>query len=144
MAATIPELMEQAIAALESLAVTAEPIDDEQQYVRDLVLVWSARLRAVGADRATQAGTPEQDDAIAWIAARSRARLGPAPSDRLALDAAPGGAPGHRRIERVRFQDAAQDARAVVYAGIQADPLVATCAELLADATGASASSRGP
>jgi hypothetical protein len=35
----------------------------------------------------------------------------------------------------VRFQDAARDARAVVYAGIQADPLVATCAELLADAS---------
>jgi len=35
----------------------------------------------------------------------------------------------------VRFQDAAKDARAVVYAGIQADPLVARAAMLLADAT---------
>jgi hypothetical protein len=35
----------------------------------------------------------------------------------------------------VRFQDAARDARAVVYAGIQADPLVARTAALLADAT---------
>jgi hypothetical protein len=35
----------------------------------------------------------------------------------------------------VRFQDAARDARAVVYAGIQADPLVARAASLLADAT---------
>jgi hypothetical protein len=35
----------------------------------------------------------------------------------------------------MRFQDAARDARAVVYAGIQADPLVARCAGLLADAT---------
>jgi hypothetical protein len=35
----------------------------------------------------------------------------------------------------VRFQDAAPDARAVVYAGIQADPLVARAAELLAEAT---------
>jgi len=34
----------------------------------------------------------------------------------------------------VRFQDAAPDARAVVYAGIQADPLVARAAGLLADA----------
>jgi hypothetical protein len=32
----------------------------------------------------------------------------------------------------VRFQDAARDARAVVYAAIQADPLVASCADLLA------------
>jgi hypothetical protein len=35
----------------------------------------------------------------------------------------------------MRFQDAARDARAVVYAGIQADPLVARGATLLADAT---------
>ena len=34
----------------------------------------------------------------------------------------------------MRFQDAARDARAVVYAGIQADPLVAHAAELLAGA----------
>jgi len=37
----------------------------------------------------------------------------------------------------VRFQDAARDARAVVYAGIQADPQVARTAGLLADATAA-------
>ena len=35
----------------------------------------------------------------------------------------------------MRFQDAAPDARAVVYAGIQADALVARAAALLADAT---------
>jgi hypothetical protein len=69
--ATIPELMERAIAALETLAATAEPVDDEQQYVRDLVLVWSARLRAVGADRSAQAGAAEMDDAIDWIAAEA-------------------------------------------------------------------------
>jgi len=34
----------------------------------------------------------------------------------------------------MRFQDAAPDARAVVYAGVQADPLVARAATLLADA----------
>jgi hypothetical protein len=38
----------------------------------------------------------------------------------------------------MRFQDAAKDARAVVYAGIQADPLVARVATLLAEATTAS------
>jgi hypothetical protein len=37
----------------------------------------------------------------------------------------------------MRFQDAARDARAVVYAGIQADPLVARAAKLLVDATAA-------
>ena len=39
------------------------------------------------------------------------------------------------RRAAVRFQDAAPDARAVVYAGIQAEPLVARAAGLLADAT---------
>jgi hypothetical protein len=34
----------------------------------------------------------------------------------------------------MRFQDAARDARAIVYAGIQADPLVARLGSLLADA----------
>ena len=37
----------------------------------------------------------------------------------------------------MRFQDAAKDGRAVVYAGIQADPLVARLAALLARATAA-------
>ena len=35
----------------------------------------------------------------------------------------------------MRFQDAVRDARAVVYAGIQSDPLVAEAARALADAT---------
>jgi hypothetical protein len=35
----------------------------------------------------------------------------------------------------VRFQDAAPDARAVVYAGIQADPLIARAADLLSGAS---------
>ena len=34
----------------------------------------------------------------------------------------------------MRFQDAARDGRAVVYAGIQADPLVARAADALVDA----------
>ena len=35
----------------------------------------------------------------------------------------------------MRFQDAARDGRAVVYAGIQAEPLVLRAAELLTDAS---------
>jgi hypothetical protein len=41
----------------------------------------------------------------------------------------------------MRFQDAAQDARAVTYAAIQAEPVVARAAGLLADATVAPSSS---
>jgi hypothetical protein len=71
MAATIPELMVRATAALELLAGTAEPLDDEQQYVRDLVTVWSARLLSVGADRADQVADPAADAAIDWLAAEA-------------------------------------------------------------------------
>ncbi len=48
----------------------------------------------------------------------------PAPRHRLAVDL-PAGRAARARRAAVRFQDAARDARAVVYAGIQADPLVA-------------------
>src|SRR5207244_3671041 len=70
------------------------------------------------------------------LGARGRGRRDrrPAPRDRLALDVSPGPA-RRRRGAAVRFQDASPDARAVVYAGIQADPLVARAAALLADAT---------
>ena len=44
----------------------------------------------------------------------------------------------------MRFQDAKPDGRAVVYAHIQADPLVARAADLLADATTTQRSSRAP
>jgi hypothetical protein len=52
----------------------------------------------------------------------------------LALDL-PAGRLGGDRRPTVRFQDAARDARAVVYAGIQADPLVLRTAAMLAEAT---------
>jgi hypothetical protein len=68
MATPIPELMERAVAALELLARTAEPIDTEEQYVRDLGLVWSARLRAVGKARAAQPPDDRLDAAFAWLA----------------------------------------------------------------------------
>jgi hypothetical protein len=71
MAATIPELMARSTAALELLARTAEPVDDEQQYVRDLVTVWSARLATVAAARATQGPEREADAAIEWLEAEA-------------------------------------------------------------------------
>lgn len=71
MAVTIPELTERAVAALEVLARTAEPIDDEQQYVRDLVLVWSARLRAVGQARSAEPGGAGSEAAVDWLAAEA-------------------------------------------------------------------------
>jgi hypothetical protein len=71
MAVTTPELLERAIVALEVLARTAEPIDDEQPYVRDLVTVWSARLRAVGQARSTQPVNATSESAVDWLAAEA-------------------------------------------------------------------------
>lgn len=54
------ELAEVVVATLGTLADLGEDVEDERQYVRDLVLVWTARLRVVGsaAAAAEAAGHP--------------------------------------------------------------------------------------
>ena len=47
MAVTVSTLVARAIAAHEALEATAEPVEDEWQYVADLCAAWRARLRAV-------------------------------------------------------------------------------------------------
>lgn len=54
MVVTVNELAGRAVQALDELAETAAPIEDEWQYVADLVAAWSARLAAVGANRAKE------------------------------------------------------------------------------------------
>ena len=46
------------------LAATAEPVEDEYQYVTDLGTVWRARLRAVAVARGTEPAPPGADEAI--------------------------------------------------------------------------------
>jgi hypothetical protein len=77
MASTTAALLDLAVAALDELARTAEPIVDEEQYVRDLVTVWSARLRAVGAARSTEIPSGEVGDAIAWLVDEARRIVDP-------------------------------------------------------------------
>lgn len=55
MSATIDALLLRAVESLDILADTATPVDDEWQYVGDLVTVWGAALRAVADARAGQA-----------------------------------------------------------------------------------------
>ena len=97
-----------------ALGELGEEIDDEWQYVQDLVDAWRRGSRPWR--------TPVAMRRLRPSAARRRARRGrggpdrrSAPGDRLALHPAAGRA---RRAGRaaVRFQDAAPDARAVVYA----------------------------
>ena len=66
MAVTVAELAAQAVTALAALAEVAEPIDDEAQYVADLVTVWGARLRAIGT-AATDTGRATPDGASTAI-----------------------------------------------------------------------------
>jgi hypothetical protein len=64
MPATVADLVARALAGFDTLAATAEPVEDEWQYVTDLGTVWRARLRAVAAARGAEPATPETDAAI--------------------------------------------------------------------------------
>jgi hypothetical protein len=62
----IADLVDRALAGMELLAATAEPIEDEWQYVTDLGTVWRARLGAVAAARGPE---PSPDGATAAMEA---------------------------------------------------------------------------
>jgi hypothetical protein len=64
MAATIADLIDQALAGFDSLVVTAEPVEDEYQYVTDLGTVWRARLRAVAVARGDEPAPPGTEEAM--------------------------------------------------------------------------------
>ena len=64
MPATIADLIERALAGFDALGVTAEPIEDEYQYLTDLGTVWRARLRAVADARGPEPAPPGADEAM--------------------------------------------------------------------------------
>ena len=115
------------------LAESGEEVEDKWSYIQDLTEAWQARLQEVrtarsgGLARRGRRGRRCRDaePAGSWM------RIG----RRLALHI-PAGHAHRARGADVRFQDAARDGRAV-YAGVQADPLVARAAGRLA-AAGAS------
>ena len=70
---SVAELLDRALAGLDTLASTAEPVADEWQYVTDLGTVWRARLRAVAEARGREeapAGAEAALDALVAEAAR--------------------------------------------------------------------------
>ena len=71
MSETVADLIARALAAFELLAITAEPIEDEFQYVADLTTVWSARLGAVTAARGAEAAPSGAETAIDALAAEA-------------------------------------------------------------------------
>lgn len=68
MSANVADLVARALDAFEVLAVTAELVSDELQYVADLTTVWGARLRAVSAARGAEEAPAGADAALAALA----------------------------------------------------------------------------
>jgi hypothetical protein len=64
MPVTVAHLIDRALAGFDALTITAEPVEDEYQYVTDLGTVWRARLGAVAAVRGTEPAPPGTDEAI--------------------------------------------------------------------------------
>jgi hypothetical protein len=64
MPATVADLIDRALTGFEALTATAEPVEDEFQYVTDLGTVWSARLRSVASARGAEPAPPGTDEAV--------------------------------------------------------------------------------
>jgi hypothetical protein len=65
---TVDALLLRAVESLGVLADTAAPVEDEWQYVRDLVTVWGGALRAVADAQAGRAAPPGAEAAIERLA----------------------------------------------------------------------------
>ncbi len=61
---TVAEVMARAVTALERLATLGEEVEDEWQYVTDLVAVYRGRFGQIAAARAADPVTPETARAI--------------------------------------------------------------------------------
>ncbi len=72
MSTTIGDLGSRAIATLDALVETADPVVDEWQYVTDLRAVWGARLVAVVTPRASEPADDEQVAAVEALDAVAR------------------------------------------------------------------------
>jgi hypothetical protein len=68
---TVHDLVERALAGLDALATTAEPVEDERQYVTDLGTVWRARLRAASDARGGEEAPAGADAAIDTLVAEA-------------------------------------------------------------------------
>jgi hypothetical protein len=68
MPSTVGDLVRRAGAALDELAAVAAAVEDEYQYVADLVAAWSARLTRVGEDRHAEDAAAEVEAAVDRVA----------------------------------------------------------------------------
>jgi hypothetical protein len=68
---TVADCIARSLEGFEALAITAEPIEDEWQYVTDLGTVWRARLSAVAAARADEPAPDGASEAIDALVAEA-------------------------------------------------------------------------
>ena len=74
---TVDALLLRAAESLGVLAETAAPVDDEWQYVGDLMTVWGGALRAAAEVRAGQTAPPGAEAAIDRLAAEAASIVDP-------------------------------------------------------------------
>ncbi|MEO8461608.1 MAG: hypothetical protein ABI555_00220 [Chloroflexota bacterium] len=68
---SLPVLAERIVDAIGRLVALAEAVDDEWTYIHDLEAVWVARLRAVAADRVSEAADSTIEPAIDQLVVES-------------------------------------------------------------------------
>jgi len=68
MPATVADLIARALSSFDVLAATAEPVEDEWQYLTDLGTVWRARLGAVRDARGAELAPAGAEAALAVLA----------------------------------------------------------------------------
>jgi hypothetical protein len=68
---TVTQLIDRALEGMAVLDATAEPVQDELQYVTDLGTVWGARLRAVAAARGAEVAPDDAEAAIEVLVAEA-------------------------------------------------------------------------
>lgn len=74
---TVDALLLRAVESLGVLAGSAAPVDDEWQYVADLVTVWGGALRAVADARAGEPAPPGAEAAIDRLGAEAASIVDP-------------------------------------------------------------------
>jgi len=68
---TVADLLARALGAFDALSATAEPVEEEWQYVGDLGTVWRGRLAAVSAARGTETAPASVEAAIDALVAEA-------------------------------------------------------------------------
>ena len=71
MAATVADCISVALDGFAALAATAEPVEDEWQYVTDLGTVWRGRFAQVVAARGSEPAPPGAEAAMAALVAEA-------------------------------------------------------------------------